>query len=238
MRYLGGKYRLRKQIGEVIKEYRGLPLANSTRPYWEPFVGSAWVTTQIDKPPIYASDINKELIEMWKALQEGWEPPTRVTEEEYKKAKSGEYPSYLTAFIGFGCSWGGKWFGGYAREEGRNFAKNAHNSLLKQTKQLEDVNFFHANFFQVEPPGDNCIIYCDPPYKGTTGYGAVENWDSEKFWERVRELNERDHKLLVSEYQAPSDFEVIWSQETKTDLNTNDGKDKRIEKIFSLDQTQ
>ena len=81
MRYLGGKYRLRKQIAEVIKEHRGLPLRGKVRPYWEPFVGSTWITTQIDKEPIYASDINKYLIVMWKALQDGWEPPKNITED-------------------------------------------------------------------------------------------------------------------------------------------------------------
>ena len=236
MRYLGGKYRLREQIGEVIKEYRGLPLDSKVKPYWEPFVGSAWVTTQVEGGKIYASDINEYLIAMWESLQDGWEPPTEITEEEYHAIREGrkDVSKALMAFVGFGCSWGGKWFGGYARENGRNFAKNAHNSLLKQIKNLQNVNFFQANFLQTEPLEDNMVIYCDPPYKETTGYDGAGNWEPKKFWNRVRELTDKGHKLLVSEYQAPEDFEIIWQRQTKTDLNTKEGgKDDRIEKIFS-----
>jgi len=236
MRYLGGKYKLRKQIAEVIKEHRGLPLRGKVRPYWEPFVGSAWVTTQVDKEPIYASDINKYLIAMWKALQDGWEPPKNITEDEYNAIREGrkDVSKALTAFVGFGCSWGGKWYGGYARGEDRNWAREAHDSLLNKIDKLQGVNFFQANFLQVEPPEDNMVIYCDPPYKGTTGYKGTEDWRADKFWNRVEYLSNKDHKLLVSEYKAPDKFDLVWQQETKTDLNTKDGKEKRIEKIFTI----
>ena len=63
-----------------------------------------------------ASDVNRPLITMYKALQDGWIPPSTVTEEmyaEYKGIQDAEDP--LTAFIGIGCSFSGKWFGGYAR---------------------------------------------------------------------------------------------------------------------------
>ena len=38
----------------------------------------------------------------------------------------------LTGFVGFGCSFGGKWFGGYARNAGgTNYAAQSKRSLLK-----------------------------------------------------------------------------------------------------------
>ena len=54
---------------------------------------------------------------MWKALQQGWEPPDLVTFEDYEyvRAHQDENPA-LTAFVGFGCTFGAKWFGGYARD--------------------------------------------------------------------------------------------------------------------------
>ena len=52
---------------------------------------------------------------MWKELQKGWITPDIITKEDYYyiKENKDEKP-YLTGFVGFGCSFGGKWFGGLA----------------------------------------------------------------------------------------------------------------------------
>lgn len=67
---------------------------------------------------VICNDAHPYLMEMWKALQQGWEPPDIVTEAEYQyiKAHKDEDPA-LTAFVGFGCTFGAKWFGGYARDK-------------------------------------------------------------------------------------------------------------------------
>ena len=55
---------------------------------------------------------------MWQGLQSGWTPPDVITKEEYKyiREHKDENPA-LTGFVGFGCSFGGKWFGGLARNK-------------------------------------------------------------------------------------------------------------------------
>jgi len=234
MQYMGGKFRIRKPVSNYLNSIR-----EYGQPYWEPFVGAAWILEQIDKKRLdYASDINPYLIAMWGALQDGWEPPVVVTEEEYLSIKENPrgYPPELVAFVGFGCSWGGKWFGGYARgAKGRNYALNARNSVIRQISKLTNVRFFAGDFFEVTTPERKMLIYCDPPYAATTGYDAVEGkWDVEKFWTKVRWLKEHGHTVVVSEYNAPDDFSCVLEIPTRTDMRSINGLNPRIEKLFRI----
>ena len=44
-------------------------------------------------------------------------------------------------------------------------------------------------------------------------------------------MTKKGHKIFVSEYNAPDDFECIWQKEVKTVLNKN-SQDIRTEKLF------
>ncbi len=231
MRYLGGKSQTRNQIAAYLNRIR-----KPGQPYWEPFVGAGWVLEKIKGQPIYASDANAALVFMWQRLQRGWEPPNVVTEEMYQEAKAGRYDAALTAFIGFGCSFGGKWFAGYARGENRNWAQEASNSISQKSNRFEQAIFFCADFLTCYPPESGCLIYCDPPYEDTTAYGAVPPFDHSRFWERVRQLESGGHTVIVSEYQAPDDFSPVVEMVTKTDMHTTSGKDRRVERLFRLGQ--
>lgn len=235
MQCLGGKSRTRNQIAAYLNMIR-----KPGQPYWEPFVGAGWVLEKVKGQPIYASDANSALIAMWQALQQGWEPPSEVSEEMFAQAKAGEYNAALTAFIMIGCAWGGKWGAGYARGkkkngEAKNYAEGAKNSLLAKYYRLSKTHFFVADFLTCYVPAYSCLIYCDPPYKDTAAYGAVLPFDHSQFWERVRWLEDQSHTVVVSEYQAPDDFSCVMEITTKTNLNTNNGKDYRIERLFRLD---
>ncbi|MCB0191245.1 MAG: DNA adenine methylase [Anaerolineae bacterium] len=228
MRYLGGKSRTARQIAGCINTIR-----QPGQPYWEPFVGAGWVLARVRGEPIFASDANQALIFMWQRLQRGWEPPAVVTEEQYAIARSGGYDAALTAFVGFGCSFGGKWFGGYAR--GNTSPKMVKRSLLDKSKWFENVHFFAADFLTCYPPTSSCLIYCDPPYDDTTGYGAVPKFSTIKFWDRVRLMETCGHTVIVSEYQAPDDFTCILEMPTKTEMRTVDnGREARTERLFRL----
>lgn len=227
MHYLGGKFRIAKNIGSVINN---IPDIDGI---WEPFCGACWITQQLNHDIIYASDINNYLIEMYKALQRGWTPPNIVTEDQYNKVKENpeKYMECYVAFVGFGCSWSGKWFGGYARDgTGRNYALNAKNSLLKMLPKIQRVNFQVVDYNQDYHSGmNNYIIYCDPPYAGTTQYDFARNFDHEKFWNMNRAYSV-NNIVIVSEYTAPEDFVEIASFATRTDIR-NANKD-RIERLF------
>lgn len=229
MHYFGGKSRTAEDISKYLKSKR-----KENQIYIEPFVGAGWVIEKMDGER-YAYDKHPYLIAMFKALQNGWTPPTSITEEEYRNAKLGNCEDYLRGFIGFGCSFSGKWFGGYARNgEGqghRNYCLNAHNSIMKKMKSLNSVKFECGDYKDINIKG--ALIYCDPPYKGTTQYGSiVGKFDSDEFWNIVRKWS-KDNFVVVSEYNCPDDFVCVWQKETKTDIRNKDEiREKRIEKLF------
>lgn len=229
MRYFGGKAR----IGKEIAEYINTTFRPYSSTYWEPFCGACSVMEYIDFPERVASDAHHDLILLWKELQNNWVPPDTITEQNYNDAKA--LPAgALRGFIGFGCSNSGKWFGGYARENtSRNFAQNAKNSLLRKINNLGGVEFYHADYHGLPYPED-WVIYCDPPYGGTTGF-STGSFDHEAFWDWVRGASEKNI-VLVSEYEAPGDFEVVWEKQVKTDMNKADRRTKhdRIERLFQL----
>lgn len=201
MQYFGGKARLAKKIAAIIESAR----PNSTT-FTDVFTGGLNVVCAMSGERI-ANDGNVPLINMYKAIQEGWEVPSAVTKEEYDRIKAIRDPADpMTAFAGIACSYGGKWFGGYAKNKrAENFALQAKNSLARKFKKLDGVEFTCANYQEVNPTG---IMYCDPPYAETTKYGYFDGFDNEEFWEQVREWS-AESIVFVSEYQAPDDFACI-----------------------------
>ncbi len=175
---------------------------------------------------------------MYKALQNGWVPPDYVSEEQYRDYWSTRpIDDPMTAFCGFGCSFGGKWFGGYARSEGKVcYAATTQRSLLKQLPLIQNVKFRYGLFHEHNPKG--CIIYCDPPYENTTNYGAFKGFDHELFWSTVREWSKRN-TVLVSEYQAPSDFNCVAEFPSRMGLRTKGFVNEvRTERMFILEGTR
>lgn len=226
MRYLGGKSKIRKQVSVFLESVR-----KPGQTYFEPFVDGAWVLQEMSGKRI-ASDGCYPLIAMYKALQNGWIPPETLLEEEYQALKKDADPyNFMRAFAGFGCSFGGKWFDGYARSGERNYCENAKNSLLKQLPKISDVQFIDGLFHDHKPEG--MLVYCDPPYQDTTGYGAFSGFDHELFWETMRKWSV-NNTVVVSEYNAPEDFHCVLEIPTKTDLRVGDKGERRIEKLFML----
>lgn len=241
MQYLGGKHKIAKQISGLLNHYR-----EPGQPYWEPFIGAGHVAQHINNQRLnYFSDLRAELIALWQALQSGWIPPDKISREMYKQARAGLLSPHLTAFIGFGCSYSGKWFGGYAVGQdknlkygprNRNYAAESKVGLLEKVARTSGA-FFVADFLEADPPASGCLIYCDPPYEGYTSYDGLPKFDHNAFWQKVRVLHSQGHILIVSEYQAPSDFRVIWQKGVKTGLHKSPARKggyQRVEKLFTL----
>ena len=224
MRYFGGKARLARELSSIINRYQ-------VQTYHEPFCGMFSVGAEVTIPTRTAADTQPDLILLLQAVQSGWAGPTTVTEEEYNALKLAA-PSALRAFAGFGCSNSGKFFGGYARESTkRNFAANARTSLMKLAPKIEGVRFARQSYLDFDEPVE--LIYCDPPYAGTTGY-TVGAFDPAEFWRWVREYGRRSI-VLVSEYTAPEWATVVWQKNVRTDMNAKGGgKIPRIEKLFTV----
>ncbi len=75
----------------------------------------------------------------------------------------------------------------------------------------------------------NALIYADPPYTGTTGYG--KDFNHAEFWETCRQWANKDNTVIVSELSAPADFVCIWEKPVTRTLNHN-GRNTATEKLF------
>jgi DNA adenine methylase len=206
--------------------------------YVEPFVGGANIIDKVDGNRI-GNDNNFFLIEMWKSLQKGWLPPILITEDMYNDIKNNkeQYDPALVGYTGFLLSFGAKWFGGYRRDvaglkgDMNNMivqSRRAYDSILKQTPAIQNIIFTNSDYYKMTIP-NNSIIYCDPPYQNTTKYKDKFNHDI--FWNWIRGLSKKGHKIFISEYNAPPDFKCIWQKDVNITLSKQDGIVNR-EKLF------
>lgn len=104
---------------------------------------------------------------------------------------------------------------------------------MRKIKKLEDVEFQCVPYHQLNPT--DALVYCDPPYNGTTKYSM--EFDSSTFWAVMRKWSQTN-KVYVSEYIAPDDFECVLEMQTKTDLRDKDSQlIPRVERLFTYKGT-
>jgi DNA adenine methylase len=232
MKYMGSKNRHAKDIIPIILSNR------EGRCYVEPFVGGFNLIDKVDGNRI-ANDTHFYLIELFKAIQGGWIPPSTVSEEHYAhiKANKEHYLPHFVGFVGFGCSYSGKWFGGYARGNAsngtaRNYCLESKRNILQQSNKIKGIDIRRGDYWTLEIP-DNSIIYCDPPYYKTTKYETNE-FDHAEFWDWARLQALRGHRIFISEYTAPSDFICVWSKLVNNTLAKDTGSKQGMEKLFTI----
>jgi len=200
MKYPGGKARNAKEIADYINRVIG------TFPYLEPFCGALSVACKVNAEYKIMSDADKYIISLWRAVKNGWQPPTEVSEKRYNEIRENPdaYPEELVAFVSHACSFAGAYWGGYARNKrGTNYALEGFNSVMKKKPFLKHMHFsvFDYNWSLAR----NMVIYCDPPYRGSTHkyrYNKKEGFDSDLFWERVK-IWAKNNVVFVSEFSAP-----------------------------------
>jgi DNA adenine methylase len=234
---MGGKSRVAKQLSEVM-----LSASTNRVRYVEPFVGGGAVASKMGnhfKEALYG-DAHQDLMLMWQAvLETDWLPPLLVTEAEYKELRHAE-PSALRGFVGMGGSFGGKWFGGYAKGgftskgEPRNHQAESARAVLKVSEGMRaqaETRAVWGSYTDITPYG-NEVIYCDPPYADSTGY-STGDFDSGRFWDTIREWSELGAQVFVSEYSAPDDFECLWSKDLIVQVKRGDSqRHSNTEKLF------
>ena len=184
------------------------------------------------------NDIHKELIAMFKEIQNGWEIPLHISEDEYNKVRDNKsvYPDYYVGLIGFNATFGSKYFGGYARGfkadkiTPRDIPNEALRNLQEQIPKIKDIEFLYGDYRDNKYSElKGAVIYCDPPYQGTTKY-AVDSFDYEAFWKWCRKMSKNNY-VFISEYNAPPDFECIWQKGVTTSLKVHE-HENRTEKLF------
>lgn len=238
MVYMGSKDKLSKYLLPFI-----IPLLDDETWYVEPFCGGCNMLAKVRHPLRIAADAQPYLIALWKALQEGWEPPMDIGEEETKRIRDNkkDYPEKLVGWVGFTNSFRGTFFGGYSRlkmgfgSKTSNYRQTYQINVLRQIARLKDVRFHHCSYDELEIP-DNSVVYCDPPYADVSSYKETQ-FDTHEFWEWVRQLSKRVKRVYVSEYSAPLEFDCVWERKAKVrlgDLKRIDSSFEVTERLFTL----
>ena len=229
MKYMGSKARIAKDILPII-------LANRKQGqfYVEPFVGGCNIMDKVEGNRIGA-DLNKYLIAMWKFLvQDEYVFPNYIGRTTYSswrdkwhKRNSNELgiDDAMIGWIGFMGSFNGRFFdGGYSGHNVeikggvRNYISEQINNTLSQVEKLKGVDFRWSDYKSLDIPPES-IIYCDPPYKGTTQYHLSKCFDYNRFYMWCRKMKSEGHTIFVSEYDMPHDFKLMWEKPVKTSLN-------------------
>ena len=227
MKYMGSKSKHAKDLLPIILSAR-----KPGQVYVEPFVGGANMIDKVIGERI-GSDVHEYLIKTYVAITNGWTPPKDISEAEYKDIQKNKdkYPPELVGYVGFQLSYAGKWFGGYRRDKigKRNYSLEAYTNMMKQIPLIKGVKFYNNSFRQLVIP-DNSLIYCDPPYAGTTSY--KDKFDHEDFWKWCDELVEQGHTVFVSEYNAPDGWKCVWQKQVTSSLTKETGSKTAVEKLF------
>lgn len=98
---------------------------------------------------------------------------------------------------------------------------------LECLESLERLERLEMDYRDVQLP-DGCVVYCDPPYAGTDGYGLHKSaFDQEAFWNWARKC---EVPLFVSEYTAPKDFVPIaeFPHRSRLSSTTNNSVTERL----------
>jgi DNA adenine methylase len=232
MKYMGSKNRIAKHLLPIMLaecEKHGITK------WVEPFVGGA---NMIDKVPDtferVGYDLNDHAIHALIDIRDNAESlPDAVSEEEYKNYK-GLPPQSVTSWVRIACAYGGIFESKLAADRTglRNYASEAKRNAIKQSPKIQNVQFICDSYENLN--FTNALIYCDPPYQGTSGY-KTGAFDHDKFFEWCRQQAKKNI-VFVSEYNAPDDFECVWQGEIKTNFASQRkaATHNAVEKLFKV----
>lgn len=231
MKYMGSKNRIAKHLLPIMLaecEKHGIIK------WIEPFVGGA---NMIDKVPDsferIGYDLNPHTIAALIGIRDHVEEFPCEVSEDYFKSLKGKPPHPITSWIRSHCAFGGLFGNTYARNNrGTNYCMEGRKNTIKQSERIKTVSLFCDSYENLS--FINCLIYCDPPYQGTSGY-KTGAFDHEKFFDWCRE-QAKNNIVFVSEYNAPDDFECVWQGEVKTNFASTRKKatHNAVEKLFKV----
>lgn len=231
MRYLGGKTRLAKHICPILQ---GLLSTGKYTRFVDAFAGSMNIVSGINFDNRMANDINPYIIAVYQHAVEGGVFPSEVSKEEYNQVRDNpaNYPMWYVGFVGFGSSFGAKWFAGYARAEGRNFAEEACKAIAKKVPNLQGVKLSNVDYTKLELTSAD-LVYCDIPYKGCTRYRGTPVFDHARFYEWAYDC---PATIVVSEYErnCVPGSKVIWIGDSVKGFKNSSGKRDSAREILML----
>jgi DNA adenine methylase len=233
MQYLGGKSRDAREIASIVNAER---VRRGGVPFWDPFCGGlASAVALAAGGPGIVSDLHPALVSLYQALRAGWDPPETITHEQYTAARAAPDSDPIKAFCGFGVSFGGRWFEGYARPNRAHpagYAAVARRTLLRQIGALSGCAIERLDFLAVEPRRADLVIYCDPPYTATKAYSGMPPFDASRFWARARGWAAAGVPVFVSEYACPVPSDLVREKTRQVMVGLSGGA--RTERLFRV----
>lgn len=218
--YMGNKSRLLTNLHQLLHQL-DLPDTDS---FVDLFCGGGSVGYSM--APFYKhiimNDLDTGIISLHKTLRDH---PERIalfaqvepSKEEFNTYKLGvsDYDTYIRQIYSFSTNGKAYLWG----EERMNTPKEELNRQRSEPKEryrhLEDVVlmygrydphiiFENKSYKEVDIPAD-AIVYCDPPYAGTTDY-SVGEFNHAEFYDWCRNC---PNIVLISEYNMPDDFFLL-----------------------------
>ena len=109
-----------------------------------------------------------------------------------------------------------------------------------QNRVLEEapIEVFNKAYTDVELPSpEDCVIYCDIPYKNTTSY-TTGSFDYERFYKWCQEKTSEGYQIYVSSYELPEElFISVWEKQRHCKATSGSGK-KVVEKIYTVRKSE
>lgn len=208
-KYHGGKKRCSKELVKAMLDYK-VP----TTYYCEPFVGMASILTEVAQntdAKIMAGDIHPSVIKMWQAAQQGWEPPSACSKEQFHELKYSE-PSAEKGFIGHAFDYMGWYFGSYIPQSIPHQVK----CVKERGNVLRDVTFSEGDYKQFSHL-TNAVIYCDPPYRKRNEYrdedGNKRRFDNDAFYTWCQSMALKGNVVFLSESCDMPDWKLLFSKD-------------------------
>ncbi len=222
--YHGGKQKIGAKIAdEILAESEAIAAGEGfvITGYCEPFCGMLGVYRHsfdrfgADGVRYFAGDDNESVIKMWKAAQRGWEPPMhKVSKREFMALAGNGQSSAVKGYVGHLYGYMGKYFKPFDSTITNSQRVNTSGKIREIGGKLSRVTFSHGSYAQFSKL-KGCVIYCDPPYQiQNYYYDESDNkkaFDHGQFWDWCRYMA-RENIVFVSEYEAPSDFDEVWSK--------------------------
>lgn len=225
-------------IHQRIKDY-------NIKTYIEPFCGGCSVIDKVVCDKKIASDNQKYLIALFQNLDKIHTLPELVTKEHYSEVRDcynkGKtyFPDWYIGAIGFLASYSGRFFDGGFNGQGfldgrskRNYYDEAKRNLLKQLPRLKDIQFQYGDYEELYSDMKDCLLYCDIPYQNVKQYNTSHNFDYNRFWNWAEKMSEKNI-VLVSEYQAPENWDCIWQKNLLKTMNHGNNV-RSVEKLFEI----
>ena len=233
MSYIGGKARGSQHILAVLNhpQFDGFD-------YVEPFVGMGHVLRRVTNKRSYnASDANPLVMRLLTAVQAGEALPP-ITKARYAQLRAETEPTLERAVAAFQYSYNGREWGGYVSTYTRKNgtvddipkSRANHYAALRASPSFQSAALSHCDY-RAHTPHAQCLVYCDPPYRDTTGYRGAGAFDHAAFWQVVRAWSAHA-VVLVSEYAAPPDFACVASRAKPSCLAGGHRQTPRVERLF------